>query len=117
MRHLYRKDISCSLGARWPRSASCSPFSRLSAAGAVAAETTILNSSYDVSRELYKEINPAFAAAYKKDKSADVVVNQSHGGSTKQAQAVANGLEADVVTFNQSTDIEFLADKGLVAKD
>ena len=81
------------------------------------AQTTILNASYDVSRELYKEINPAFAAAYKKDKGADVVVNQSHGGSTKQAQAVANGLEADVVTFNQSTDLDFLADKGVVAKD
>jgi sulfate transport system substrate-binding protein len=89
----------------------------LSAASAAAAETTILNASYDVSRELYKEINPAFAAAYKKDKGADVTVNQSHGGSTKQAQAVANGLEADVVTFNQSTDLDFLADKGVVAKD
>ena len=81
------------------------------------AQTTILNASYDVSRELYKEINPAFSAAYKKDKGADVVVNQSHGGSTKQAQAVANGLEADVVTFNQSTDLDFLVDKGVVAKD
>lgn len=84
---------------------------------AQSAETTILNASYDVSRELYKEINPAFVAAYKKDNGADVTVNQSHGGSTKQAQAVANGLEADVVTFNQSTDIDFLADKGVVAKD
>jgi sulfate transport system substrate-binding protein len=81
------------------------------------AQTTILNASYDVSRELYKEINPAFAAAYKKDKGADVVVNQSHGGSTKQAQAVANGLAADVVTFNQSTDIDFLVAQGVVAKD
>jgi sulfate transport system substrate-binding protein len=81
------------------------------------AQTTILNASYDVSRELYKEINPAFSAAYKKDKGADVTVNQSHGGSTKQAQAVANGLEADVVTFNQSTDLDFLADKGVIAKD
>jgi sulfate/thiosulfate transport system substrate-binding protein len=81
------------------------------------AETTILNASYDVSRELYKEINPAFAAHWKKEKGADVAVNQSHGGSTKQALAVANGLEADVVTFNQSTDLDFLADKGVVAKD
>ena len=81
------------------------------------AETTILNASYDVSRELYKEINPAFAAHWKKEKGADITVNQSHGGSTKQAQAVANGLEADVVTFNQSTDLEFLADKGVITKD
>ena len=58
------------------------------------AQTSILNASYDVSRELYKEINPAFVAHWKKEKGADVTVNQSHGGSTKQAQAVANGLEA-----------------------
>src|SRR5688572_21844180 len=82
-----------------------------------ADETSILNASYDVSRELYKEINPAFVAHWKKEKGADVTVNQSHGGSTKQAQAVANGLEADVVTFNQSTDLDFLAGKDVIAKD
>jgi sulfate transport system substrate-binding protein len=81
------------------------------------AQTSILNASYDVSRELYKEINPAFVAHWKKEKGADVTVNQSHGGSTKQAQAVANGLEADVVTFNQSTDLDFLASKDVIAKD
>ncbi|HEX2840069.1 sulfate ABC transporter substrate-binding protein [Hyphomicrobium sp.] len=81
------------------------------------AADSILNASYDVSRELYKEINPAFVAHWKKEKGADVSVNQSHGGSTKQAQAVANGLEADVVTFNQATDLDFLAEKGVVAKD
>lgn len=89
----------------------------LSALPAAAAETSILNASYDVSRELYKEINPAFVAYWKKNKGVDATVNQSHGGSTKQAQAVANGLEADVVTFNQATDLDFLADKGVVAKD
>jgi sulfate transport system substrate-binding protein len=81
------------------------------------AENTLLNASYDVSRELYKEINPAFTAQWKKEKGTDITVNQSHGGSTKQALAVANGLEADVVTFNQATDLDFLADKGVVAKD
>ncbi len=81
------------------------------------AADSLLNASYDISRELYKEINPAFVAHWKKEKGADVTVNQSHGGSTKQAQAVANGLEADVVTFNQATDLDFLAEKGVVAKD
>ena len=81
------------------------------------AENSILNASYDVSRELYKEINPAFVAHWKKEKGADITVNQSHGGSTKQALAVANGLEADVVTFNQATDLDFLAEKGVIAKD
>jgi sulfate transport system substrate-binding protein len=89
----------------------------LASSFAAGAETTILNASYDVSRELYKDINPAFAAAWKKQKNADIVVNQSHGGSTKQALAVANGLEADVVTFNQPTDLDFLAEKGLIGAD
>ncbi len=83
-----------------------------------AADTTILNVSYDVSRELYKEINPAFAAKYKADTGDTVTVNQSHGGSSKQAQSVAQGLEADVITMNQAPDIDFLAENGgLVAKD
>ena len=81
------------------------------------ADTTILNASYDVSRELYKDIDPAFAAAWKKKSGEDVSVKQSHGGSTKQAQAVAEGLEADVVTLNQPTDLDFLAKKGVVAAD
>lgn len=81
------------------------------------AGTTILNASYDVSRELYKDIDPAFAADWKKKTGEDVSVKQSHGGSTKQAQAVAEGLEADVVTLNQPTDLDFLAKKGLVSAD
>lgn len=84
---------------------------------AQAADSTILNASYDVSRELYKEINPAFAAHWKAAKGQDVTVNQSHGGSTKQAKSVAEGLEADVVTLNQATDLDFLADKGVIDKD
>lgn len=87
------------------------------AADVPAPATTLLNASYDVSRELYKEINPAFVAYWKQRKGADVTVNQSHGGSTKQALAVANGLEADVVTLNQPTDLDFLVEKGLVEKD
>ncbi len=84
---------------------------------AASAQTTILNASYDVSRELYKDINPAFAADWKKRKGEDVEVKQSHGGSTKQAQAVAQGLEADVVTLNQPTDIDFLVKNGAVGAD
>lgn len=83
----------------------------------VRAETTILNASYDVSRELYKDINPAFSKYWKAKTGEDVVVNQSHAGSTKQAQAVAEGLEADVVTLNQPTDIDFLTSKGVVSAD
>ena len=87
-------------------------------AGAAFAQTTILNVSYDVSRELYKDINPAFRTAWKKQSGADVTVNQSHGGSSKQAGAVIGGLEADVITMNQSPDIDILVERGgLVAAD
>lgn len=84
---------------------------------ALAGTTTILNASYDVSRELYKEINPAFVADWKKSSGSDVVVKQAHGGSTKQAQAVSEGLEADVVTLNQATDLDFLAKSGVIGND
>jgi sulfate transport system substrate-binding protein len=70
-----------------------------------------------VSRELYKDIDPAFEAAWKKSSGADVQIKQSHSGSTKQAQAVAEGLEADVVTLNQPTDLDFLVKSGVVASD
>lgn len=84
---------------------------------AQADEKTLLNVSYDVSRELYQEINPAFAAAWKAKNGNVVTVEQSHGGSSKQALAVASGLEADVVTMNQAPDIDALAEKNLVNKD
>ncbi len=87
------------------------------APAAALADSTILNASYDVSRELYKDIDPAFSAAWKKTSGEDVSVKQSHGGSTKQAQAVAEGLEADVVTLNQPTDLDFLAKKGVISAD
>ena len=87
------------------------------AAFADTAPSTILNVSYDVSRELYKEINPAFSAAWKKAHGADIEVKQAHGGSTKQALAVSQGLEADVVTLNQPTDLDFLASKGVISAE
>lgn len=78
---------------------------------------TLLNASYDVSREFYRDINAAFAAHYKATQRRDVTINQSHGGSSAQARAVRDGLDADVVTMNTTTDIDFLAANGLVAAD
>lgn len=81
-----------------------------SVAGGGAQE--ILNVSYDVARDLYKDYNPLFNQTH-----PNIQVKQSHGGSSKQALAVANGLQADVVTMNQGSDIELLVEKGLVAAD
>jgi sulfate transport system substrate-binding protein len=87
------------------------------AASGMAGAQTLLNASYDVAREFYKDYNAAFVAHYKKTTGKDVKIDQAHGGSTAQARAVADGLDADVVTMNTTTDVEFLADKGVVAKD
>ncbi|RZL66290.1 MAG: sulfate ABC transporter substrate-binding protein [Variovorax sp.] len=86
-------------------------------AGSAFAQNGLLNVSYDVAREFYKDYNAAFVAHYKKTAGKDVKIDQSHAGSSAQARAVADGLDADVVTMNTTTDIEFLADKGVVAKD
>ncbi len=78
----------------------------------------LLNVSYDVARDFYKEYNPLFVAHYKKEHpDANIEIKQSHGGSSKQALSVKNGLEADVVTMNQGSDVELLADSGLVSKE
>lgn len=87
----------------------------LSLAKGAVAELSLLNVSYDVSRELYKDINPAFVKQWTAKGGTPVVVTQSHGGSSKQAGAVIAGLEADVVTMNQSPDIDVLAQKGLLS--
>jgi sulfate transport system substrate-binding protein len=89
----------------------------LAASGAASAQQTLLNVSYDVAREFYKDVNAAFVPFYKKTTGKDIKIEQAHGGSSAQARAVADGLEADVVTMNTTTDVEFLAEKGLVAKD
>ncbi len=81
------------------------------------ADTTLLNASYDVARDFYRDYNPLFQQQWKKETGETVEIKQSHGGSSKQVRAVADGLEADVVTMNQAIDIDFLAAKGLVAKD
>ncbi|HEY4343987.1 MAG TPA: sulfate ABC transporter substrate-binding protein [Parvibaculum sp.] len=72
----------------------------------------ILNVSYDVARELFGELNPVFQKEWKAKTGRDIAVTQSHGGSSKQARAILEGLKADVVTFNQVTDIDVLHDKG-----
>ncbi|CDZ47118.1 thiosulfate ABC transporter substrate-binding protein CysP [Neorhizobium galegae] len=74
--------------------------------------TKLLNASYDVSRELFVAENEAFIKS-----NPGVAIDQSHAGTSKQVRSIAEGLEADVVTFNQSTDIDFLAKQGFVAKD
>ncbi|MBS1190332.1 MAG: Thiosulfate-binding protein [Rhodocyclaceae bacterium] len=87
------------------------------AAGTVQADATLLNVSYDVARDVFKDYNPPFQKYWQQKTGENVEIKQSHGGSSKQVRAVADGLEAGVVTMNQANDIEFLADKGLVAKD
>ncbi|WP_250515459.1 sulfate ABC transporter substrate-binding protein [Caballeronia sp. INDeC2] len=82
------------------------------AASVAHAETTLLNVSYDVTRELYKDIDAAFVADYKKKTGETVSVRQSHGASSAQALSVTQGLQADVVTMNQPNDIDLLAERG-----
>jgi sulfate/thiosulfate transport system substrate-binding protein len=82
-----------------------------------AAAPTLLNVSYDVAREFYKDYNAAFAKHWKATAGEDITLNQSHGGSSKQARAVIEGLDADVITMNQALDIDVVADKGLIATD
>src|SRR5688572_9992756 len=84
----------------------------LGAAGAHAADISLLNVSYDPTRELYKDINSAFAAQWKAGRGDTVTVNVSHGGSGKQARSVIDGQEADVVTLALAYDIDAIAEKG-----
>ena len=77
-----------------------------------AEPVTLLNVSYDVTREFYNEYNPLFVKYWQGKTGEIVAINQSHGGSSKQARAVIDGLDADVVTMNQQTDIDSLADRG-----
>lgn len=76
------------------------------------ADTTLLNVSYDVTREFYKDYNQAFAKHWKQTTGEALTLNQSHGGSSKQAGSVVAGLAADVITMNQASDIDILAERG-----
>ena len=88
------------------------------ASNAAFAETTLLNVSYDPTRELYQAYNEAFAAHWKKETGEDLTIEASHGGSGKQARAVIDGLEADVVTLALAYDIDQIAaNSALIAPD
>jgi sulfate transport system substrate-binding protein len=76
------------------------------------ADTTLLNVSYDPTRELYRDFNAAFAADWKKQTGETVKINQSHGGSGKQSRSVIDGLEADVVTLALAYDIDAMHEHG-----
>jgi len=80
-----------------------------------AADFTLLNVSYDPTRELYQDFNQAFAKQYKAKTGNNVTIKQSHGGSGKQARSVIDGLQADVVTLALAYDIDAISERGLVA--
>jgi sulfate/thiosulfate transport system substrate-binding protein len=82
-----------------------------------AAEVSLLNVSYDPTRELYQDVNTAFAKQWKAKTGDDVRVKQSHGGSGKQARSVIDGLEADVVTLALGYDIDAIAERKILATD
>src|SRR6266704_2333259 len=82
-----------------------------------AADVSLLNVSYDPTRELYVDFNKAFAAAYQKETGKSVEIKQSHGGSGSQARAVIDGLQADIVTLALAYDVDAIAAKGLIPAD
>jgi len=83
---------------------------------ALAADVNLLNVSYDPTRELYQDMNQAFAKQWKAKTGDNVTIKQSHGGSGKQARAIIDGLDADVATLALAYDTDALAEKGLVDK-
>ena len=87
------------------------------AAGEGRAQKTLLNVSYDPTRELYKEFNPAFVKHWQAKSGESVSLKQAHGGSGSQARAVIDGLEADVVTLALAGDVDAIANKGLLSAD
>src|SRR5437762_1018973 len=87
------------------------------ASSAFAADVSLLNVSYDPTRELYADFNKAFAAAYQKETGKSVEIKQSHGGSGSQARAVIDGLQADIVTLALAYDVDAVAAKGLIPAD
>ena len=107
--HTRRHVLSSWLSVALASAAMVTP---LVPAVAHAGEATLLNVSYDVTREFYKDYNQAFARYWQKTTGETLVLKQSHGGSTKQARSVVEGLEADVITMNQANDIDLLAERG-----
>lgn len=82
-----------------------------------ATKVTMLNVSYDPTRELYVDVNEVFAKRWKADHGQDLEIDQSHGGSGKQARSVIDGVDADVVTLALSLDVEILAEGKLLPED
>ncbi|MGE8499704.1 MAG: thiosulfate ABC transporter substrate-binding protein CysP [Pseudomonas sp.] len=97
--------------------ASAITSSLFASAAALAADKPILNASYDVARELFAEINPKFLAHWKAETGKDLKIDQSFAGTSRQAQDIIQGKKVDTVTFNQVTDVDILAKRGLVRKD
>jgi sulfate transport system substrate-binding protein len=90
----------------------------LAAGNALAVDYTLLNVSYDPTRELYQDVNTRFIKQWEAKNPGDkLTIRQSHGGSGKQARSVIDGLEADVVTLALGSDIDAIAERGLLAKD
>jgi sulfate transport system substrate-binding protein len=98
-------------------SASASPSAAASEPGSAPKDIELLNVSYDPTRELYEEYNKSFAAYWKEKTGGNVTIKQSHGGSGKQARAVIDGLEADVVTLALGYDIDAIVEAGAVKAD
>lgn len=86
----------------------------LSLAAPAHAQDRLLNVSYDVARELFEALNPVFAQEWEAQTGRSLTIDMSHGGSSRQARAILEGLPADVVTFNQETDVDVLAEGGLL---
>ena len=90
----------------------------LSAQPVLAADRELLNTSYDIARELFAAYNEEFKKHWQEKTGETVEIKQSHAGSSKQAQAIIQGLKADVATFNQVTDIDILHQRGrLIPED
>ena len=92
-------------------------FAATAASSVIAAEITLLNVSYDPTRELYQDVNAAFAKDWKAKTGDTVKIKQSHGGSGKQGRAVIDGLEADVVSLALAYDIDAIAERKILAPD
>lgn len=97
--------------------AAAAPAAIKSAGAQDKSPSEILNVSYDIARELFVQLNPAFIAEWKAKNGQTLEIKQSHAGTSRQARSILEGLQADVVTFNQFTDVQVLADRKFVAAD
>lgn len=106
--------LGCDRSETEHRSGAAADSAEVKARAAVPKQITLLNVSYDPTREFWREINARFTAAYAKETGTEVRIKQSHGGSSSQARAVIDGLEADVVTLASFLDTEAVSKKGLI---